>query len=168
MKTVIMGTSGSGKSTLAKKIGQREGAAVLHMDAVHFLPGWVERPQVNETALVEAFLDEHDAWVIDGNYTKTCYTRRLEEADRIVVLWFGRWTCLWRAVHRWWQNRGVVRDSSAPGCKEKIDLEFIWWILYDSRRPAKLARIEALGQQYPGKFTMLRNQRELDAFIRTL
>lgn len=44
MKIEILGTSGSGKSTLAKRLGETYGLPVLHMDTVHFLPGWVERP----------------------------------------------------------------------------------------------------------------------------
>ena len=62
---------------------------------------------------------------MDGNYTKTCYARRLEEADQIIVLAFNRFLCLWRVIRRWWANRGAVRDSSAPGCMEKIDAEFV-------------------------------------------
>ena len=82
MKIAILGTSGSGKSTLAKCLGERYGLPVLHMDTVHFLPGWVERPFAEEEAIVRQFLDENaGGWVIDGNYSKTCYARRLEEAD---------------------------------------------------------------------------------------
>lgn len=52
MKIAILGTSGSGKSTLAKRLGERYGLPVLHMDTVHFLPGWVERPFAEEEAMV--------------------------------------------------------------------------------------------------------------------
>ena len=91
MKIAILGTSGSGKSTLAKRLGERYGLPVLHMDTVHFLPGWVERPFAEEEAIVRQFLDENaGGWVIDGNYSKTCYARRLEEADKIIVLDEGR------------------------------------------------------------------------------
>ena len=84
MKIAILGTSGSGKSTLAKRLGERYGLPVLHMDTVHFLPGWVERPFAEEEAIVRQFLDENaGGWVIDGNYSKTCYARRLKEADKI-------------------------------------------------------------------------------------
>ncbi len=90
------------------------------MDTVHFLPGWVERPFEEEEAIIRRFLDENaGGWVIDGNYTKTCYARRLEEADKVIVLWFSPLVCLWRAVRRWQQNKGRVRESSAPGCEEK-------------------------------------------------
>ena len=53
MKIAILGTSGSGKSTLAKRLGERYGLPVLHMDTVHFLPGWVERPFAEEEARSE-------------------------------------------------------------------------------------------------------------------
>ena len=135
MKIAILGTSGSGKSTLAKRLGERYGLPVLHMDTVHFLPGWVERPFAEEEAIVRQFLDENaGGWVIDGNYSKTCYARRLEEADKIIVLWFSPLVCLWRAIRRWQQNKGRVRESSAPGCEEKIDAEFVRWILHDGRK----------------------------------
>ena len=45
MKIAILGTSGSGKSTLAKRLGERYGLPVLHMDTVHFLPGRPEKRQ---------------------------------------------------------------------------------------------------------------------------
>ena len=91
MKIAILGTSGSGKSTLAKRLGERYGLPVLHMDTVHFLPGWVERPFAEEEAIVRQFLDENaGGWVIDGNYSKTCYARRLKEADKIIVMDGGK------------------------------------------------------------------------------
>ena len=92
MKIAILGLSGSGKSTLAKQLGSFYHAPVLHLDAVHFLPGWVERVPGEEEQLVTSFLDTHSSWVMDGNYTKTCYARRLEEADQIIVLVWKRST----------------------------------------------------------------------------
>lgn len=82
MKIAILGLSGSGKSTLARQLGSFYHAPVLHLDAVHFLPGWVERVPGEEEQLVTSFLDTHSSWIMDGNYTKTCYARRLEEATR--------------------------------------------------------------------------------------
>lgn len=71
MKIAILGLSGSGKSTLAKQLGSFYHAPVLHLDAVHFLPGWVERVPGEEEQLVTSFLDTHSSWVMDGNYTKS-------------------------------------------------------------------------------------------------
>ena len=47
----VIGKSGSGKSTLAKQLGSFYHAPVLHLDAVHFLPGWVERVPGEEEQL---------------------------------------------------------------------------------------------------------------------
>lgn len=55
MKIAILGTSGSGKSTLAKRLGERYGLPVLHMDTVHFLPGWVEGPSPRKKPLSGSF-----------------------------------------------------------------------------------------------------------------
>ena len=157
MKIAILGTSGSGKSTLAKRLGERYGLPVLHMDTVHFLPGWVERPFAEEEAIVRQFLDENaGGWVIDGNYSKNCYARRLKEADKIIVLWFSP------------LNKGRVRESSAPGCEEKIDAEFVRWILHDGRTKQKWAKMERIGEKYPEKYVLIRNQRELDGFLKEL
>lgn len=166
MKIMIIGTSGSGKSTLAQTLGRRYGVPVLHLDAVHFLPGWVERAPEQERAVVERFLDQQDGWVIDGNYTKTCYERRLAEADLILVLWFDRFVCLERVVRRWWANRGRTRSSMAEGCEEKLDAEFIWWVLYRGRRRAFRQRVRGIAQSYPQKTVLLRRQREVDHFLR--
>ena len=168
MKIAILGTSGSGKSTLAKQLGRQYGAPVLHLDAVHFLPGWVERTPEEEEAILRRFLDAHDSWVIDGNYTGNCYARRLEEADQIIVLWFDRFVCLRRVLKRWWENRGQVRDSSAVGCEEKIDLAFVRWVLYEGRSKQKYLRMKALGKQYPEKFVMIKSSRELKSVMRML
>ena len=164
MKTLILGTSGSGKSTLAQTLGAQRSAPVLHLDAVHFLPGWKERPLEQEREMVTRFLDENPSWVMDGNYTKTCMARRLAEVDQILVLYFGRSTCLYRVVRRWLQNRGRVRCSAAPGCEEKLDLEFICWVLWRGRSHAYRAQLAQIAQTYPDKFVLLRSQRQLEAW----
>ena len=84
MKIAILGYSGSGKSTLARKLGEYYRVDVLHFDRVQFLPGWEVRPQEEKEKLTQDFLDSHTDWVIDGNYSKLSYERRMEEADKII------------------------------------------------------------------------------------
>lgn len=43
MKIAVIGYSGSGKSTLSRKLGEKYGLPVLHIDAVEFKPNWVIR-----------------------------------------------------------------------------------------------------------------------------
>ena len=124
MKTAILGYSGSGKSTLARKLGEKQGAAVLHFDSVQFLPDWEIRPEEEKRRMTEEFLDAHDAWVIDGTYSKLFLERRLKEADRIILLLFNRFSCLSRVTRRYLKYKGQSRPDMAEGCCEKLDAEF--------------------------------------------
>lgn len=164
MKIAILGYSGSGKSTLARALGEKYGEAVLHLDQVHFLPGWQERAQAEEAAMVSDFLDSHDGWIIDGNYSALSYARRLEEADRVVLLAFPRAACLLRVIRRYRSNRGRTRDSAAQGCPEKLDWEFVRWVLWGGRTKRARDRYAWVLRTYGGKTTVLKNQRQLDAF----
>lgn len=164
MKISIIGYSGSGKSTLAAALGQKFGLPVLHLDRVQFAPGWVERPKEVKLAEVQAFLNQNDSWVIDGNYTNLWYDRRLEESDKIIFMDFGRWTCLRRVLARFVQYHGQTRDSMGEGCPEKIDAEFLRWVLFGGRSADKVHAYETLCRKRSGKVLRIRNQRELDDF----
>ncbi len=164
MRIAIIGYSGSGKSTLAAQLGQSYGVPVLHLDSVHWLPGWVERAREEEKALVRAFLDRNESWVIDGNYSALYYEERLEKADRIIFLNFNRFVCLHRAAKRTRQYRGRTRPDMGAGCTEKMDLEFAKWILYTGRTGRIRERYRKLRSAYPQKFIEIRNQKALSAF----
>lgn len=169
-KIALIGHSGSGKSTLAAFLSERFSVPLLHIDAIHFLPGWVERELEDELAIMRAFLDENEerGWVIDGNYRKLEHERRMEEADLIIYLNFNRWACWLRAFKRSKKYRNKVRDSIAPGCEEKFDRGFQKWILREGRTKAKLRRYDELVERYSGKSVVLKNQSELDAFKKTI
>ncbi len=100
MKTAICGYSGSGKSTLARRIGEIEQVPVLYLDTVQFVANWQERNRVEARSIVRAFMKQEN-WVIDGNYTNFFYQERMEAADRILILAFNRFTCLYRAFKRY-------------------------------------------------------------------
>ena len=168
MKIAILGYSGSGKSTLAQALGRRYGMPVLHLDSLHFFPGWVERPRSEEREILGAFLDEHEAWVIDGNYTKLHYERRLDEADRIVIFQFGRLACLYRVWKRYRTYRHSSRPDMAAGCPEKLDRAFLRWVLWDGRSRDKREGYRRIQAKYPQKVIVLKNQRQLDAFTQKL
>ena len=166
MKIAVVGFSGSGKSSLARKLGEITGAPVLHLDTVQFLPGWEIRPEVEKQALVADFMDSHPAWIIDGNYSKLSFDRRMEEADQIWILLFDRFTRFCRVLRRYRENRGQSRQDMAEGCPEKVDAEFARWVLWDCCTPEKKDRFKDLVRQYPEKSHLLENQRQVDAALR--
>ena len=162
MRIAIIGYSGSGKSTLARKLGELYNLPVLHFDKVQFRPNWEIRPQKSKEVMTKAFLDLHDSWVIDGNYSKLYFERRMAEADVIIQLRFNRLSCLSRVTGRYWKYKDSTRTDMADGCKEKLDWEFVKWVLWKGRSKEARARYESVYARYPDKTIVIKNQRQLN------
>lgn len=167
MKVAIMGYSGAGKSTLAAQVGETLHCPVLHLDRVHWLPGWQERESEEAREIVLEFMQQ-DAWVIDGNYGDLHRDSRMAEADLIVLLLFSRWLCLWRAVMRYRSYRGRSRESMTEGCEEKIDWEFVRWILWDGRNRARRAFYRTVTRSYADKTVVLKTRKEVALFLQSI
>ncbi len=142
MKIMIVGYSCSGKFTLTEMLASKYKIACLHLDQVQFLPGWVVRNAEEKNKILNDFLNNNVAWVMDGNYFSLSYERRVEEADLVVVLKVNRFKCLWRAVRRYLEYHNQSRPSMAEECEEKLDLEFVKWILYKGRKPSSITYLE--------------------------
>ncbi len=159
-----MGYSGSGKSTLARKLHLKDNRPLLHLDSVHYTADWKEREKEEEKEIVRTFLEENAEWIIDGNYSSLYKQERLEQADEIILLLFNRFACLWRVIRRYRQFRNRTRPDLADGCIEKLDWEFILWILRDGRTKKKKDGYKRIQNTYASKVTVLKNSRQLKAF----
>ena len=167
MKIAVIGYSGAGKSTLARALGERYGIPVLHFDTVHWAPGWQERDKTEAHQIAHEFMEQPE-WVIDGNYTKYEYQRRMAEADVIIFLDFPRLSCFARAWKRYFRNRGKTRADMCEGCPERMDLEFMWWILWKGRTRKKKEEFRRLLAEYPDKAVVLKSQKEIDEYLEGL
>ena len=165
MKIAVLGFSGCGKSTLARKLGEKYQLPVLHLDSVQFAANWVERELEDKLRDVAAFMDSHDSWVMDGNYSNLLQERRLEEADRIIMLELNRFVCLWRILKRWLTYKGSSRPDMAAGCEEKVDWEFLRWVLHDGRTKKRKAHMNEIARRYPNKCVRIRTRKEQKAFL---
>ena len=165
MKIAVLGFSGCGKSTLAQKLGEKYQLPVLHLDSVQFAANWVERELEDKLRDVAAFMDSHDSWVMDGNYSNLLQERRLEEADRIIMLELNRFVCLWRILKRWLTYKGSSRPDMAAGCEEKVDWEFLRWVLHDGRTKKRKAHMNEIARRYPNKCVRIRTRKEQKVFL---
>ena len=102
--------------------------------------------------------------MIDGNYLSLWGERRLEEADWIVMLQFSRWTCLKRVVKRRLHHRGESRPSMTQGCPEKLDGEFLRWILFTGRNAMRREGYEKIARQYPEKVLRFTSPKALESW----
>ncbi len=162
-RIAILGCSGGGKSTLARALGAKLGLPVVHLDALYWLPGWVERDQAAFRALQAEAL-KGDRWVVDGGYGGTI-DLRLPRADTIVVLERSRLVCLQRVIWRWLTHLGRTRIDMGAGCPEKVDWEFVQFIWTYRRRtwPKHARAIAEMGGR--ARLVHLRSDREVRAFI---
>ena len=168
MKIAIIGYSGSGKSTLARVISQRLSIPALFLDTVQFLPDWQVRPQTESVEIVREFLKNNPDWVIDGNYRGFLQEERLLQADRIVFMDFSALSCFARVCRRYRAFKGKSRESMSDGCDEKLDLEFIFWVLFKGRTLKRRRHFAGIVKKYGHKTTVIRNQKQLDEYAKGL
>ena len=162
MKIAIMGYSGSGKSTLAGKLAAHHACDAFHFDAIQFLPGWEVRDFDEKMQMSKEFLDTHDSWVIDGTYSRFHLERRLEEADLVILMLFNRFNSLYRVTKRYFMYKNKTRPDMAEGCNEKLDWEFVKWVLRDGRKKKTKDLFQRIQTDYADKVVVLKNQRQLD------
>lgn len=62
-------------------------------------------------------------------------------------------------------KRGTVRKDAADGCIEKIDLEFIRWIIKDGRTKAKQLHYQKIWEQYRHKCVVFHNRKDVDRWL---
>ncbi len=164
MRIMVMGYSGSGKSTLAAALGKKYSIPVLHLDCVHFQKDWQERSREKSLYILEPYM-EQPHWVIDGNYTGLSLEERVDHADRIIILKLPRLLCLRGVLRRYRKYKGVARPSMASGCKEKLDLPFLWWVLFRGRRQ-HLPIYNSIENDYPAKCIVCRSRRAVKKLLK--
>ncbi|MBI5279555.1 MAG: toxin [Burkholderiales bacterium] len=122
MRFVIVGTSGSGKSTFGRRLADATGSPFIELDALHWAPGWVERPDDEFAASVDA-ATTGERWVADGNYS---VVRQVlwPKATHVVWLNFSRTVVMsrvtWRTLRRW-----LRREDLWHGNRESFARSFL-------------------------------------------
>lgn len=74
---------------------------------------------------------------------------------------YPRWICLWQALIRAHVYRGRTREDMGDGCIEKMDWEFVWWILHKGRSRKKKRQYRSIVERYQEKTLVVKNRRQL-------
>lgn len=164
-RILIIGCGGAGKSTLARKLGQKLDLPVVHLDSIFWLPGWVE---MEKDAFDERVRQElrKDKWIIDGNYNRTM-PERLRYCDTVIYLDFSRWACLYGIFKRLLTNIGKTRPDMGPGCKEKVDWEFVKWV-WNFNKNKRDRYYRMLNEAEGVETIVLKNRRMVNRFLKKL
>ncbi len=172
-RIAVLGPTGSGKTSFSAEFARRLGLAHIELDAIHWLPDWMEKPLAEFRADVAAALASHpEGWVCDGNYAKV---RDLVVAEAEMVVWLRlplRVT-FWRVFRRT-VGRGLRRQRLWGTNYESWRLSFfsrdslLLYSLTKGRHSGEKAR-RLRDSIPPGMpFHELRSGRQVAAFLAAL
>lgn len=164
-RILIIGSSGAGKSTLSKHLSEKWNLPLVHLDALFWNEGWVPTPKPEFKEKIQAVL-EQDAWIVDGNFDSTLELRA-SYADLIIFLDFSKLLCTFRVFKRAWMYRGKTRADMAPGCNEKIDVEFAKWV-WRFPKDVRPHTLQVLRNVKDTDICILRNPKEVEGFLMTV
>ena len=112
-RVLVIGISGAGKSTFARRLAERTGLPLIHLDREFWQPGWKITPEP-EWRIKVAALVARDAWIIDGGYSASL-DLRLPRADTVFWFDYPRGRCLRRIAWRIATTYGTGAARSRRG-----------------------------------------------------
>ena len=163
-RVLIIGCGGAGKSHLARRLADVSGLPLIHLDAEYWQPGWVEPGKAQWRERVRG-LSQGRRWIIDGNYGGTL-EQRLADADTVFFLDLPTLTCLYGVFERLIRYRGRTRPDITPGCPERIEWEFLVYIL-KFRRKSRTHILDAL-TGFKGDLVRLTSRRHVNRYLRSM
>ena len=163
-RVLVIGCSGAGKSVFSRRLSERTGLPVIHLDREFWQPGWMPTAPDAWRQRVAALAAE-PRWIMDGQFGRTL-ALRLTRADTVFVFDMPRWLCLARVLRRTVRHFGRTRSDMAPGCVERFDREFLIyiWNYKHTHRPRHQAALEG----FAGEVIVLRRPSDARAYLARL
>ena len=159
-KVIVIGCPGSGKTTFSERLRDRTHLPLFYLDAIWHRP---DRTHISrdefDARLAE--IGRMDAWIIDGNYSRTVETR-IQMCDTVFLFDLPTEVCLNGALNRLGQTRPDI-----PWIDTELDPRFREEI--EAFRDRNLPTIYALLAQYGAgkRVVIFRSRDEADAFLAT-
>lgn len=148
MKIILLGNAGAGKSTMAKGLMGDQAIACLSLDEIAWNANIKRKPLTESAALLSAFINQHDHWIIEG-----CYGDLVEVAlpycDELRFLNPGVEVCLAHCRQRPWEPE---KFASAEEQQAMLDNLIDWVKEYEHRQDEfGLQRHRAIYETFRGK-----------------
>jgi len=165
----IVGPCGCGKSLIADRLAAKLGLDAIHLDDIHWNPGWIESDPEDEIRIVGDLIDRHSrGWIVDGNYDhiRAAHGRRADLfiwLDLPFPVTFAR--LLWRCI-----SRAFTREIICNGNRESLWETFctkrsiLLWAIQTHRR-----RRRTLGEELQHRpHLRLRSRRAVESWLNAI
>ena len=160
-KVIIIGCPGSGKSTFARKLKEKTGLPLHHLDMLY----WNE----DRTTVSRQVFDDRlknvmatNEWIIDGNYARTMEAR-LKECDTVFFLDYNADVCLKGIEAR----KGKMRSDMPWTETDAPDEEFVAFVKnFECESKPKI--IELLDKYSSKNIIVFHTRREADEYLEAL
>lgn len=160
-KIIIIGCPGSGKSTFSRKLRDKLGLPLYHLDMINH--------RADKTTVTREEFDRclseilaKDCWIIDGNYNRTLEPR-MKACDTVFLFDLPTEVCIEGALARVGKKR-----EDMPWVETELDGEFKTAIL--CFREENLPRIYGLLEEYgfDKKIVVFKSHKAADDYIISL
>ena len=161
-RILVIGCPGSGKTRLAKLLGEKLNIPVVHLDNLWWTGCWENVSREEFDARLEEALEE-EAWIIDGNFSRTM-EHRLRYCAPVFFLDLPPLVCLWGVIRRMITDYGRTREDMGGNCPERFDPEFVKFI-WNFNRNNRNMNYTWIAQAKHARAVILKNRREAKAFL---
>ena len=141
-RIIILGCPGSGKSTLARRLHEKTGLPLFHLDNIWWRADRTHISREEFDRRLEA-LTRGERWIIDGDYSRT-YEARIRTCDAVVFLDYGEEACMDGV-----RERVGVKRADMPWVEGELSQDLVR--LVRSYRRENRPAVYALLEKYPEK-----------------
>ncbi|HLD70752.1 MAG TPA: hypothetical protein VI937_02630 [Negativicutes bacterium] len=159
-KIAIVGISGSGKSTFSRKLAEKTGLPLFHMDQLYWKANW-------QAVSEDEYLKEHELlvqkpeWIVEG-YVDVKMATRLKNADLVLWLDYSGLRCAWHLIIRRLKYHKKSRPELPREAIERLKWSFFKMVLMGGERKDIEDAIET---SKPMNLKRFRSPRELKSFL---
>ena len=147
-KVLVLGCSGAGKSVFARRLREKTGLSLIHLDNVYWRPDRTHISREEFDRRLEELL-RGDAWILDGNYSRT-YEPRIRACDTVIFLDYSEALCMAGITGRLGEKRPDI-----PWTEQSLDPELAALVqkFRTEIRPTLLALLEKYPEKQLLRFT---------------
>lgn len=156
-RIAIIGPTGAGKSTLARRLHERTGLPLYHLDLIWWKPDQTHISREEFDRQLAAIVQE-EQWIIEGDYSRT-YEPRICACDTVIFLDYDEQTCIRGLMQRVGQKRPDIH-----WVEEKLEPELVDYACsFREERRTKL--LDSLARHRDKQIITFQTREQADAWL---